>query len=279
MASSAGYDSFVSQLDKLKRVAPNGTDYWMARDIQSSLGYLHWEGFKDVLGRAQAACESVGVPVENQFRQTPKMVTIGSGAQREMEDWFLSRYACYLIAMNGDSSKPEIAHAMTYFAVQTRRQELQNQLTSAEKRLMLRNRVKSANKSLNEAAKKAGVQKYGVFHDAGYKGLYGGLGKTEIQARKGIPQGEDLLDCIDRAELAANEFRITQTEQKLIRERVVGERSAINTHNEVGSQVRATIRKIGGTMPEDLPAAPSIKKLAAKKAKGLPKPPPIVPPE
>jgi len=263
----AEYGGFVDALEKCKHKAPNGSEYWMARDIQAALGYTRWESFSDVIGKAQMACESAGVAVENQFRQTTKMVLIGSGAERQMEDWFLSRYACYLIAMNSDPTKREVGYAMTYFAVQTRLQEVHDRLTTEQKRVMLRNRVKNANKSLVSAAKTAGVQKYGVFHDAGYKGLYGGLGKAQIQAKKGIPENEDLLDCIDRAELAANEFRITQTEQKLIREQIRGEQPAINTHFEVGREVRSTIKKIGGTMPENLPAAPSIKKLAAKKAK------------
>lgn len=274
MANDAEYDSFAVSIDKCKRKSPNGSEYWMARDIQAAIGYSRWESFRDVIEKARMACESAGLSADNQFRQTAKMVLIGSGAERQMEDWFLSRYACYLIAMNGDPAKREVGYAMTYFAVQTRLQEAQNQLTAEEKRLMLRNRVKDANKSLNSAAKKAGVQRYGIFHDAGYKGLYGGLGRAQIQAKKGIPDTEDLLDCIDRAELAANEFRITQTEQKLIRDQVSGEQPAIDTHFEVGQQVRTTIRKIGGTMPEELPAVESIKKLEPKKSKKLPSPTP-----
>lgn len=264
MEISKRYEGFVAGMERRKRIAPNGNEYWMARDIQSALGYARWEKFRELIGKAQLACESAGVPSGNQFRQTGKMVTIGSGAQRESEDWFLSRYACYLIAMNGDSSKREVGFAMTYFAVQTRRQERQDQLTGELKRAVLRNRVKNANKSLNAAAKHSGVQKYGVFHDAGFKGLYGGLGKAEIQANKGIPANEDLLDCVGRAELAANEFRITQTEAKLLRDNVRGEEKAIDTHHKVGSEVRATIKTLGGIMPENLPKQPSIKRLAAK---------------
>jgi DNA-damage-inducible protein D len=264
------YEGFVSSLERLKRTAQNGSQYWMARDIQSALGYTRWESFKDVILKGQLACESAGISAENQFRQTTKLIVAGKGAERQLEDWFLSRYACYLIAMNSDSSKQEVGYAMTYFAVQTRRQERQNQLTGELKRAALRNRVRNANKSLNEAAKISGVQRYALFHDAGYKGLYNGLGKEEIQAKKGIPLNEDLLDCAGRAELAANEFRITQTESKLMRENIRGEENAISTHREVGTAVRATIKKLGGTMPEELPAEPSIKKLAAKvKAQSL----------
>jgi DNA-damage-inducible protein D len=188
---------------------------------------------------------------------------------RESADWFLSRYACYLIAMSGDPTKREVAFAKTYFAVQTFRQEIADAQTKEEKRLNLRNRVKDANRNLNSAAKAAGVQNYAFFHDAGYKGLYGGLGKSEIEALKDIPKGETLLDCIDRAELAANEFRITQTEQKLIRDAVRGQHDASEMHFKVGDEVRQTIKKIGGEMPERLPAVQPIKKLIARKKKAL----------
>jgi len=258
------YSDFFSKLERLKKRAQDGGHYWMARDIQVALGYSTWENFRAAIVRARMACESAGVFPDNQFRETTKLVSIGSGAERGREDWFLSRYACYLIAMNSDPSKQEVGYAMTYFAVQTRIQEKQNTLTGELKRAMLRNRVKDATKSLNAAAQASGVQNYAVFHDAGYKGLYGGLGQKDIKAKKGIPEKESLLDCVERTELAANEFRITQTESKLVREKVRGEEAATGTHYEVGKEVRATIRKLGGEMPENLPAAPSIKKLAAK---------------
>jgi DNA-damage-inducible protein D len=196
-------------------------------------------------------------------------MTGGKGAQIEREDCYLSRYACYLLAMNGDSSKPEIGTAQTYFAVQTRRQEQFDQLTDEEKRLELRERVRVANTCLGEAAKEAGVQNYARFHDAGYRGLYG-IGVAEIKDKKGIPHDEQLLDRAGRAELAANEFRITQTEQKITRERIRGEDEATMTHHAVGKEVRATIEKIGGTMPEDLPAEVPIKKLLKKRPNQLP---------
>ena len=262
-----GYDDYVVRLEGLKKVAPDGGDYWMARDIQPLLGYERWEYFADVLGRAMEACAASDVPVVNHFRETPKMVSIGSGAQRATDDWFLSRYACYLIAMNGDSSKDEVAYAQTYFAIQTRLQEQQAQLSDVERRRQMRDRVKDANKGLNDAAQNAGVVKFGVFHSAGYRGLYGGLGKTEIQALKGIPAKDDLLDCIGHTELAANYFRITQTQQKLAREGVNIQTVAINTHYEVGKEVRATMERISKTKPEDLPAEPSLKRLNAKPKK------------
>jgi DNA-damage-inducible protein D len=264
----SGYDDFSVNLDLIRKTAPDGTPFWMARDLQPLLGYERWEGFSEALRRAMEACASSDVAVEDQFRQTAKMVTIGSGAQRATEDWFLSRYACYLIAMNGDPAKPEVGYAQTYFAIQTRRQEQQDALTAVDQRRELRSRVKDANKGLSSAAKTAGVVKFAVFHDAGYKGLYGGIGKTEIQERKGIGAREDLLDCIGHTELAAHYFRITQTQQKLERRGVRNQNAAIDTHFEVGREVRKTMERISGVRPEDLPAEPSLKRL--KKGKGKP---------
>lgn len=263
-------DDYARQLEAIRHTAPDETEYWMARQLQGALGYDRWENFADVIRRAMEACAASDVPVQNHFRSTTKMVTIGSGVQRPTDDWFLSRYASYLIAMNGEASKPEVAHAQTYFAVQTRRQEQHDALTAAERRRELRSRVKDANKGLNSAAKNAGVVKYAVFHDAGYKGLYGGIGKTEIQARKGIDAKDDLLDCIGHTELAAHYFRITQTQQKLERNGVKNQNAAIDTHFEVGREVRRTMEKISGVMPENLPSEPSLKRLKkAKPSKGL----------
>lgn len=254
----------VNTLDALRRIAKNGAEYWMGRDIQPHLGYATWENFVSVIERAKMSCDSAGVSSRNHFRDATKEVQIGSGAMAERADCYLSRYACYLIAMNGDPRKAEIAIAQRYFAVQTRLKELADESQSLEKRVELRARVSKAVKALNSAAKSAGVQKYGLFHDAGYRGLYG-MGLSAIKARKKIPEKEDLLDHAGRAELAANEFRITQTEQKISREKITGEQHAIATHKVVGEEVRSTIKKIGGTMPEDLPPEPSLKKLTSKK--------------
>ncbi len=261
----------VSELEKVKRIAPNGAEYWRARDLMPILAYVDWTNFRNVLGEAIQSCSGAGVLSNNHFREFTDMVEIGSGAKRNIENWYLTRYACYLIAMNGDSTKPEIATAQSYFAAQTLIQESEQVLTEQERRLLLRNRVKDANKKLGGAAKDAGVrsQMFGVFQDAGYKGLYGGQGVRNLKQMKRIPDNEDLLDCIGRAELAANEFRITQAEEKLRKNAIKGERLAIDTHHEVGRKVRKAIADIGGTMPENLPAEPSIKKLAAKKANEL----------
>jgi DNA-damage-inducible protein D len=257
--------NIFNQIEACKRVTSEGSVYWMARDLMRILGYARWENFISVIERARMACESASVESSHQFRETTKGIAAGKGAEIQRTDFFLSRYACYLICMNGDTSKPEIGFAQTYFAVQTRRQEVRDQIAAAQPRIEVRERIRDANKKLNSAAKHAGVQHYGTFHDAGYRGLYGGFGKSEIEELKKIPAKEDLLDCIGRAELAANEFRITQTEEKLLRENVQGETNAVNTHFRVGKAVRQTITELGGTMPEKLPQAPSIKRIAKKR--------------
>jgi DNA-damage-inducible protein D len=240
----------------------------MARDLQPLLGYTSWENFANVIEKAKMACESAGVDAGDQFHDATKGIQAGKGAEVQRTDMFLSRYACYLIAMNGDPRKAEVGLAQTYFAVQTRRQEIRDQNPEL-RRVEMRQRVKEANRGLNSAAKDAGVQNYGLFHDAGYRGLYG-LGLQDIKARKGIPSKDDLLDRAGRVELAANEFRITQAEDKLRREQVKGETHAIQTHREVGQAVRTTIQQLGGVLPENLRAEPSIKKLAsARKSKRI----------
>jgi len=262
-------DGVIKELDSAKRLSKRGGEYWMGREIQKILGYLTWESFQNVIKRARMACASTGLDDNDHFRDTTKVMVVGKGASMQVSDCYLTRYACYLIAMNGETSKPEIGAAQTYFAVQTRRQEIQDQLTDAERRLQLRDRVKNANKSLMSAAKKAGVQRYAIFQDAGYQGLYE-MGLTEIKQSKGLSDKENLLDRAGRTELAANEFRITQTEEKLVRDRIDTESRAINTHREVGSEVRNVIKKIGGTMPENLPPEEPIKQLlTSKKRKEL----------
>jgi DNA-damage-inducible protein D len=254
-------------LDARMKVTPKGHPFWYAREVMEILAYENWENFVRVIEKAKAACDNSGRFSSNHFLDAKEMVQIGSGAKRKRENMVLSRYACYLIAMNGDTTKPEVSTAQTYFAEQTHRQEIEQALTEQQRRLLIRGRVKDANKKLFGAAKAAGVKRYGIFYDAGLKGLYGGHGRDDIKRIKGIAPTDDLLDCIDREELAANEFRITQTEAKLKREGVRGEQRATNTHFTVGQKVRQAIEQIHGTMPEKLPAVPSIKKLAAKQAK------------
>jgi len=261
-------DMVMVALDAKRREAKNGEDYWMARDLQLVLGYAEWRSFQSVMEKAKAACEGSGVNAQYHFVDTTKVIEGGKGAKLERADCYLTRYACYLIAMNGESSKPEVATAQSYFAVQTRRQELSDQ----EKRIQLRERVRKSNKLLAGTARSAGVTRFALFNDAGYHGLYG-MGLAGIKARKHIPPNEDLLDCAGRAELAANDFKATQTQQKLEREGIRGEGAATHTHRAVGQEVREAIKRIGGTMPEDLPKEEPIKKLIAaqkKKTKALP---------
>jgi DNA-damage-inducible protein D len=259
------FGDFSRSLDEKKMYTPEGVEYWLGRDLQVILGYDTWQNFAQVIERAIHACESIGVDPCNHFSDATNMVVVGSGAQVQRADYFLTRYACYLIAMNGDSRKAEIGFAQTYFAVQTRRQEQFDELAEAEKRIELRERVKDNVKHLNEAAKGAGVQDYPSFHAAGYRGLYGGLGVGEIKQRKNIEAKESILDRAGRAELAANDFRITQTEEKLAG--VNGERQATAVHHSVGKEVRKAIENIGGTMPEDLPPEPHIKHLLKEQKK------------
>jgi DNA-damage-inducible protein D len=255
-------DFVMRALDENKRTAPNGEDYWMGRDIQGVLGYTEWRNFDAVIKRAKTACDGGGVPSAYHFVETNKVISAGKGAELERADCYLTRYACYLIAMNGDSGKAEVATAQAYFAVQTRRQELNEQ----EKRIALRDRVRVSNKVLFGTAKQAGVVRFPLFNDQGYRGLYG-MGLADIKRRKKIPHTDDLLDRAGRAELAANEFRITQTQQKLERGRVQGEQAAMQVHRQVGEEVRAAINRIGGVPPEDLPVEEPIQKVKKQLAK------------
>lgn len=238
-----------------------GAEFWYARELQTVLDYSTWDKFERVIKKAITACEGSGQSSEDHFSQMGKMVDIGSGAKRTTRDYQLSRYACYLIVQNGDASKPVIANGQTYFAIQTRRQELQNdtgfqQLNEDQKRLMLRNELADHNKQLAAAARDAGVESgldYAIFQNHGYKGLYGGLDNKAIHQHKGLKKSQKILDHMGSTELAANLFRATQTEEKLKRDQVANKKQANQTHFEVGAKVRATIEELGGTMPEDLP--------------------------
>jgi len=249
--------------ESIKQISPYQAEYWSARDLAPLLGYNKWQNFEVAIQRAMTACEQVGQIVSDHFTGVSKMIDVGKGAQRSVIDYLLSRFACYLIAQNGDPRKKEIAEAQAYFAVSTRRQELAQLLEEQEERLKLRERVAENNKGLAQAASQAGVlsQNFGIFQNAGYKGLYGGLGVLDIKERKQIDQREDLLDRMGRAELAANDFRITQTEERLHKEGIIGQTNAMEVHHEVGKKVRKAIEDIGGTMPEDLAPEPSIKPL------------------
>ena len=241
--------------ESLKQITPHGAEYWSARDLQPLLGYTQWRRFEGAIQRAITSCEQSGNEPAHHFASAGKMIAVGKGGQREVSDFQLSRFACYLIAQNGDPRKPEIALAQKYFAIQTRRQELSDQQAADLERLELRKQASEEFKMLSGAARQAGVQSqhFGIFHDAGYKGLYGGRGSEAIRLRKRIPAKDNLMDRMDATELAANQFRMTQTREKLAREGVRGEQRAIQTHNDVGKEVRAAIQRIGGTLPENIP--------------------------
>ena len=251
--------------ERIKKVDENGIEYWEARELMPLLGYEKWEKAEDVIVRATRACMNSGQIVENHFHRMGKMVELGSGAIREIRDWKLDRYACYLIAQNGDSQKEENALAQTYFAIQTRRQEIFEQLSESGKRLFIRGEVTDQNKKLFSTAKRAGVTKFGSFNDAGYKGLYG-MPLAQIEQKKSIRKGE-LLDRAGTTELAANLFRITQTDEQIRRDNIKGDDMASKTHFMVGGKVRQTIKDIGGELPENLPPEKHIKELKKEERK------------
>ena len=262
----------------IKHINEYGQEIWYARELQEVLEYSQWRRFKEVIVKAKEACEKSNNNVEDHFADVGKMVLLGSGAEREIDDYMLTRYACYLIVMNGDPRKEVIALGQTYFAVKTRQQELienYDQLNEDQKRLAIREEMREHNKSLAEAAKNAGVIKpldYAIFQNRGYQGLYGGLGAKEIHAKEGLKKSQQILDHMGSTELAANLFRATQTDEKLRRDHVVGKKEAGDVHFEVGKKVRQTIAELGGTMPEDLStpqkSIKQIEKEAAKRIKG-----------
>lgn len=243
--------------ESIKHIDENGIEFWYARELMVVLNYSKWDNFKKVIDRSMISVENSDINILDHFADVRKMVSIGSGAEKVISDYKLTRYACYLIAQNGDNRKKVIALAQTYFAVQTRKQELSRQeyeqLSEDDKRLYTRNNVKDKNKYLFDTAKLAGVKNYGKFNNYGYKGLYNGETAKDIAQRKGISSKDDILDYMSSTELAANLFRITQTDDVLKNKQISNEKDACITHHQVGKAVRDTIKKIGGTMPEELP--------------------------
>ena len=243
--------------EDIKHIDENGKEYWEARELQDVLDYKKWQKFQNVIENAKTACEQSKFIIDDHFTQVGKMINLAKGAVRKIKDYKLSRYACYLIVQNADSSKEVVALGQTYFAIQTRKQELSekeySELTEDEKRFYQRNLTKKGNYSLNITARNCGVKNFDKFHNCGYKWLYNGETANDIAKRKGLRYREDILDNMGSEELVANLFRISQTEAKLKKDKVKTEIIASATHYEVGKKVRRAIKDIGGTMPENLP--------------------------
>ena len=261
-----------SPFEQIRRVNQAGNEHWSSRDFARVLGYADYRNFEQVIDKARMACFNSGQRPEDHFVDITEMIEIGKGGQRPVATTMMSRYACYLAVQNADPAKAIVALGQTYFAVQTRRQEMSDEQVEAERRLLLRDEMKRHNTQLADAARGAGVlepRDYAIFQNHGYQGLYGGLTAVGIHRQKGLKASEHILDHMGSTELAANLFRATQAEEKLKRDKVKGKTGANRTHFEVGQKVRKTIKELGGTMPENLPVAESIKKLSAKKRKQI----------
>ena len=249
--------AYHKRFEEIKHTDEKGIEFWYARELMPILQYSNWQNFEKIINKAKTSCENSKINVLDHFTDINKMVQIGSGAERKQQDYKLTRYAGYLIAQNGDSRKEVIALAQTYFAIQTRRQEISEkeyyELTEDEKRFYQRDLTRKGNYSLNQAAKKAGVKNFDKFHNAGYKGLYNGETADDIAKRKGLRYREDILDNMGSDELIANLFRISQTEQKLRRDKTDSEKEANKSHYIIGKNIREVIAKNGGIMPEGLP--------------------------
>ncbi len=256
--------------EQIRHTNESGDEYWSSRDLARVLEYANYKNFEPAIQRARMACFQSGQRIEDHFLDVQEMVNIGSGAQRAIKTVYLSRYACYLVIQNADPNKELVALGQTYFAVQTRRQELSDKALEEERRLMLRQELKDHNIALADAARVAGVIEpidYAIFQNHGYIGLYNGLDARGIHKRKGLKKSEQILDHMGSSELAANLFRATQAEDKLRRDKIIGKTEANRTHREVGAKVRKTIQELGGTMPEDLPTEESIKKVESQQKK------------
>lgn len=280
--------SGLSIFEQIRIIDEEGNEFWAARQLAKALDYTDFRNFLSVIEKASEACVNSGQLIENHLVEFTEMVPIGSGAERPMPSYKLSRYACYLIVQNADPTKEVVALGQTYFAVQTRMQEIRqmeeyNRLRDEdEKRMFLRNEMAKHNTQLAAAAKDAGVIEpvdYAIFQNHGYMGLYGGLDAKAIHQRKGLKKSQQILDHMGSTELAANLFRATQTEEKLRRENIKGKNKANQTHSDVGRKVRKTIQELGGTMPENLPAADSIKKIEKSSSKLPAKPKGLNPPK
>ena len=259
--------------EDIKNIDEVGNEYWHARELAKVLEYKDWRNFLKVLNKAKKTCINSGFNENEQLVEINKLSKRSNNAITNIQDYKLSRYACYLIAQNGDSRKKTIALAQTYFAIQTRKQELSEKeysmLTEDEKRFYQRNLTRKGNYSLNMVARNVGVRNFDKFHNAGYKGLYNGETANDIAKRKKLRYREDILDNMNEDELVANLFRINQTKQKLLKDKVQGESNASDIHYEVGKKVRKAIKDIGGTMPEDMPTPKKSLKELEKENKKL----------
>ena len=260
--------------EDIKHIEEDGTEFWYARELMPVLQYSNWQNFERIIDKSKISCENSDISVFEHFIDVNKTIKMPKGAEKTVTDYKLTRYACYLIAQNGDSRKKVIALAQTYFAVQTRKQEITEKeycsLTEDEKRFYQRDLTRKGNYSLNQAAKAAGVKNFDKFHNCGYKGLYNGETADDIAKRKGLRYREDILDNMGSEELAANLFRITQTESKLKKDNICGEKEANITHYNIGKNIREVIAKNGGTMPEELPTPEkSLKQLEKENIKSL----------
>lgn len=264
----------LSPFERIKRTNDAGNEFWSSRDFAQLLGYADYRNFEQVIGKARTACFNSGQKIDDHIVDVTDMIEVGKGAKREVKTTYLSRYACYLIVQNADPGKEIVALGQTYFAVQTRKQELTEQTIEDQRRLLLREEMRLHNVKLVDAAKGAGViepKDYAIFQNHGYMGLYGGLKAQDIHQRKNLKKSQQILDHMGSTELAANLFRATQAEEKLRREKITGKAKANKAHQEVGDKVRQTIKELGGTMPEDLPTVESVKKLELKQNKAITK--------
>jgi DNA-damage-inducible protein D len=262
----------ASPFERIKRTNDANNEYWESRDLAEVLEYTQYRNFEAVIERAKLACFNSGHRIEDHFADVSKMIEIGKGGRREIKVTLLSRYACYLAIQNAAPDKEIVAQGQTYFAIQTRRQELADEQIEEQRRMLLREEMRRHNVQLADVARGAGVIEpidYAIFQNHGYMGLYGGMKQDDIHRRKGLKKSQKILDHMGSTELAANLFRATQTEEKLRREKVTGKEKANRTHREVGAKVRQTIKELGGTMPEELPAVESIKKIETKQRKQI----------
>lgn len=267
-------DKTNKSFEDIKHIDENGVEFWYARELMPILQYSNWQNFEKIINKAKMSCQNSDISMFEHFIDVNKLSKRANNAEVEINDHKLTRYACYLIAQNGDSRKKVIALAQTYFAVQTRKQEISEKeysmLTEDEKRFYQRDLTRKGNYSLNQAAKKAGVKNFDKFHNSGYKGLYNGETADDIAKRKGLRYREDILDNMGSEELAANLFRITQTESKLKKNNIFTEKEANKTHYNIGKNIREVIAKNGGTMPEDLPTPKkSLKQLEKENKKTI----------